>query len=174
MATTIELNMPNLSEKIKSRRDEIQRFIAAQIQFNRGMLFDNEGAYNGHPPWEPLKYREGQILSKRGTLRKSIAPNSADGNAGADGYVKIKPDSVTIGTNLYYAAMMNYGTKGLPGGVLKPVKAKALKIPTGPKSFIFRKSAYIPPRPFNELNEQDREEFEIALSNKLAELLNED
>lgn len=158
---------------LESRRDEINRFLAAQIQFNRGMLFDNEGSYNGHPAWEPLKFRDGQILSKSGTLRKSIAPPSADGTAGSEGYVELKPDSITVGTNLYYAAMMNYGTVGLPGGVLKPVNAQALKIPTGPKSFIFRKSAYIPPRPFNELNEKDAEEFEIALSNKLAEVLSE-
>lgn len=159
---------------IKSRQDEIQRFLAAQIQFNRGMLFDKEGSYNGHPAWEPLKFREGQILSKSGTLRKSIAPNNAQGTAGTDGYVEIKPDSITVGTNLYYAAMMNYGTVGLPGGVLKPVEAKALKIPTGPDSFIFRKSAYIPPRPFNDLNERDAEEFEIALANKLSEVISGD
>ena len=34
-----------------------------------------------------------------------------------------------IGFNLIYAAMRDQGTKGLPGGVLRPVRAKALFIP---------------------------------------------
>lgn len=36
---------------------------------------------------------------------------------------------VRAGFNLIYAAYQDQGTKGLPGGVLKPVRAKALFIP---------------------------------------------
>lgn len=129
MSVKIELKFPDIAALIKRNQDEINRFIAAQMQFNRGMLFDNEGAYNGHPKWAPLAFRSGQILTQRGVLRKSIAPYAANGSAGTDGYVRRTNDTVTIGTNLFYAAMVNFGTKNLPGGVLKPKNAKALKIP---------------------------------------------
>lgn len=103
--------------------------MAAQIQFNRGMLFENEGAHNGRARWQDLKFRKGQILSKRGTLRKSIAPIRADGSPGPDGIVRIAGDMIYVGTQMLSARLMNDGTTKMPGGVLKPVRAKALKIP---------------------------------------------
>lgn len=129
MSVKIELKFPDIAALIRKNQDEINRFIAAQMQFNRGMLFDTEGSYNGREKWPGLVFRSGQILSQRGTLRKSIAPKAANGKAGPDGYVRQSADTITIGTTLHYASMMNYGTKNLPGGVLRPVKAKALKIP---------------------------------------------
>lgn len=168
----INFEFPDLGAKLQRKVKEIYVFLAAQMQTNRGFLFDQEGAYNGHQKWAPLKFRRGQILSDRGTLRKSIAPVPARGAPGTDGIVEFAPETVTIGTKLFYAAMMNWGTTKLSGGVLKPVKAKALKIPTD-KGPIFRKSVRIPERRFDDWNDQDQREIEEAYVNKIAAVLNE-
>lgn len=125
----ISFKFPDWAGKVKAHADELNLLQAAIIQANRGMLFDAEGAHNGHPKWAPLKFRTGQILSKRGTLRKSIAPRNPKGSPGDDGIVNFGSDTITIGTRLLYARMMNDGTTKLPGGVLTPKNAKALKIP---------------------------------------------
>lgn len=192
-AVDIDFKMPDLAGKFRSHTRELYLFIAAQIQTNRGFLFAHEGAYNGHKKWAPLKFRQGQILSKSGTLRKSISPLPARGSPGNDGIVKISGDRITVGTRLYYARLMNDGTSKMPGGVLRPIKAKALMIPipggktatplakqigkTAHKNdnggkFIFRKSVKIPPRPFDDWNREDQLELDEALSNKIAEILN--
>lgn len=164
----IKFKFPKWEAKIAQNRERINLFLAAQMQTNRAMLFDAEGAYNGHKKWAPLKFRKGQILSKTGALRKSIGPVT-DGvtpkhNAGS--IVKISNDVVTIGSNLAYAKVQNDGAK------IVPVRAQALKIPTGNGKFIFRKSAIIPARQFNGLNKEDKSEFAEALSNFITELLN--
>lgn len=125
----IKFEFPDWVGKIKAQEERLNLFIAAQIQTNRGMIFDKEGAHNGRSKWAPLKFRNGQILSQRGTLRKSIAPSNPNGTAGPDGIVRFQGDTITVGTNLLYARMMNDGTVNMPGGVLRPKNAKALKIP---------------------------------------------
>lgn len=125
----IDFKFPDWAAKIKKNEERINLFIAAQVQTNRGLLFDAEGSYNGHPAWAPLKFRQGQVLSQRGTLRKSIAPYNSKGRPGPDGIVQFQGDTITIGTTLLYARMMNEGTEKMPGGVLKPKNAKALRIP---------------------------------------------
>lgn len=129
MGVDIEFKFPDWGGKLAARRDELDRFQAAIIQTNRGMLFDAEGNDNGHVKWAPLRLRSGQVLSRRGALRRSIAPYAANGQPGPDGIVRFSGNEITIGTKLFYAAMMNWGTTGLPGGVLRPKNAKALKIP---------------------------------------------
>lgn len=125
----IDFKFPNWRKTIQKHEKELNLFVAANVQFNRGMLFDQEGAYNGRPRWDDLKFRSGQILSKRGTLRKSIAPYNPKGIPGPSGIVQFSGDVITVGTKLMYARMMNDGTTKMPGGVLRPVRAKALKIP---------------------------------------------
>lgn len=129
MAVNIQFEFPRWKEVVEANRDRINLFLAATVQTNRGMMFDQEGAHNGRPRWAPLKLRNGQILSRRGTLRKSIAPSRSGGQPGPDGIVSFQGDIITVGTKLGYARMMNDGTTKMPGGVLRPVKAKALKIP---------------------------------------------
>lgn len=129
LAVQIDFKMPDMAKKFRGKRDEIYRFIAAQMQTNRGMLFDKEGAYNGHPKWEGLKFRVGQILSSRGTLRKSLSPPNPRGRPGPDGIARYTGDTITIGTSLMFAELMNDGTAKLPGGVLRARNAKALAIP---------------------------------------------
>lgn len=200
----IKFSFPGWKERILKNWDDIHLFIAAQMQFNRGMLFDNEGLYNGHDKWAELRFRSGQILSHRGTLRKSIAPiggvvgPNAKGKPGPNGIVRVAGNEVTIGSTLIYARMMNDGTTKMPGGVLRPVKAKALKIPLPegkqatdlakelrksgktlpiegrktPGRFIFRKSVKIPARPYDTWTKEDQDELTEALTNKIARILN--
>lgn len=196
MGIELKIKCPNLKKKLEAKIPKLNLFIAAQMQTNRGLLFDAEGARNGNPKWKGLAFRNGMILSKRGVLRKSIAPYQADGKPGVGGIVRVSGETITIGTNLYYAAMMNYGTTKLPGGVLRPKNAKALMIPLpsgktaqesvktvsgkkrvekkdgkGKQNVIFRKSVKIPARPFNNWTEGDEQELTIALRNKVVEVL---
>lgn len=125
----IEMKFPLWKQAVTAKQGEIAQAIAAAMQTNRAMLFDTEGAYNGHPPWAPLKFRNGQILSDTGTLRKSIGPFARSGKpvSNPNGIVRYAGSAVdpmvTIGTTLIYAALMNNG------GVVRPVGAKALAIP---------------------------------------------
>lgn len=125
----IDFKFPDWAATVKAHEGELNLLTAATVQANRGMLFDSEGSYNGRPGWAKLQFRNGQILSKKGVLRKSIAPYNPNGTPGPDGIVRFAGESVTIGTKLFFARLMNDGTANMPGGVLRPVKAKALKIP---------------------------------------------
>src|SRR5277367_6510564 len=99
-------------ERLTKSQTRIGLFMAAQIQTNRGMVFNAEGAYNGRSKWAKLKCRQGMILSQTGALRKSLSPPTKDGKAGPNGLVKIsgsvKDMSISVGSKLAYANMMNY------------------------------------------------------------------
>lgn len=121
-----------------NKKNDIFKFIAAQIQFNRGMLFDKSGAYHGHPAWKPLKLRAGKPLLDRGTLRKSLAPSKKPSGksvtgvsllVGPSGFVQYSGKTITVGTRLHYAKLMNFGTEQMPDGKLTAKNAQALKIP---------------------------------------------
>lgn len=256
MGVEISFKFPDWAERIKAHEAQLNLFTAAQIQTNRGMLFDAEGGRNGHQKWVPLRLRSGQILSNRGTLRQSIAPFNPRGEPGPDGIVKFAGDVIMLGTRLGYARMMNDGTTKMPGGVLRARNAKALKIPLpsgasatqatrkirsatvyeriatlesgiakavertaktrsrftssgsdkdlnaavrseialskrrdrieamrsrannimttgrGGDQFMFRKSVRIPARNFTDWNDNDQEELDAALLNKVIEVLN--
>lgn len=167
----ITFQFPNLGDKLRGREREISLAIAAEMQFNRGQIFDKEGAYNGRPKWAPLKLRSGQILSLTGTLRKSIAPVSADGRPGQDGIVQFSGETVTIGTNLFYARMMNDGTTKMPDGVLRPVRARALRIPLGNGKVMYRQKVKIPARPFDDWTREDEADLQEAMAAKVTEVL---
>jgi len=187
---------PKLVGKFEKARRELMLFTAAQIQTNRGLLFDSGGRRNGGVAWPAPLFRNGQTLAARGNLRKSLGAN---GTPGPGGIVRFNGSTVQVGSSLIYAAMMNYGTTGLPGGVLRAKDGKVLRIPlpagkrataeakdarkggvtqvnrtTGAKErVIFRKSVKIPARRFDYLTTRDVAEIGKALSNKLAEVLNQ-
>lgn len=185
---SIKTDYPKLAERFKKHQAQIMLALAAAMQTNRAMMFDKDGADNGKAAWAPLKFRQGRPLQDTGTLRKSMAPNN-DGirpGQGTDGIVRVKGNEVVIGTKIAYAGMMNDGTTKLPGGVLRPVNAQALKIPIpgGKKAtdaakglrksegkFMFRKSVKIPARPMNEVTEQDAKEWSDTLAAYIAELM---
>lgn len=126
-----KMTYPKLDEKLKASRGEINLFVAANVQTNRGLLFAQGGARNGHQAWPAPQFRAGQPLKDRGTLSKSIGPSGARDRpiTSPGGVVKLGTDTVTIGTNLKYAWLMNWGTTKLPGGVLTAKNAQALRIP---------------------------------------------
>ena len=119
----IEWRFPKFLNALQERMNEVNLFVAANLQTNRGLMFDTSN--QGRTPWEPLKLRDGQPLSQRGALRQSFGPTN-DGkkpkmNPGS--IVKLGDDVVTIGTSIKYAIVHN------EGAVIKPVKAKFLWIP---------------------------------------------
>lgn len=129
MTLEVDFKFPDWPNWLKHSEGELNLFQAAQIQTNRGLLFDAEGGRNGNARWPTLKFRAGQILSNRGALRKSLAPFNPRGQPGPSGIVRFTENAITVGTKLMYARMMNDGTTKMPGGVLRAKKAKALRIP---------------------------------------------
>ncbi len=198
MTVALTLNFPDLAGKMQAAADKVRQELVVAMQTNRGMLFDSEGAYNGHAPWKGLLLRAGQILANRGVLKKSLAPGNTNGQAGDGGYVRADAQVVTIGTDVAYASLMNWGTTRMPGGVMRPTNAKALRIPlpegkkatetakeigkgrkrstdarTGKdQKYMFVKSVKIPARRFDDITPQDAREFRDALEAALAEALN--
>lgn len=196
---SLKLSMPKLDEIMIAHEKQIMGLLAATMQTNRAMMFDKDGADNGKKKWKDPIFRKGRPLQDSGDLRKSMAPMN-DGLRPAyssNGIVKISGNAVRIGTNLTYARLMNDGTALLPGGVLKPVNAKALKIPLpsgvkatddakdarkGAKSItddfgnkekvLFRRSVKIPPRNMDEVTKQDEKEWADTMANYIAEVLN--
>jgi phage gpG-like protein len=195
MAVDVQFTFPDLADRLQRGAQQVRQELAVAMQTNRGLLFDAEGAFNDHDPWAPLVFRSGQILAKRGVLKKSLQGSSG-------GYVQMDDQTVTIGTNVAYAAMMNAGTAKMPGGVLRPVHAKALRIPL-PKGMgandaaedikvgqrrkkikagkklgrkddyaIFVKYVKIPARPFDNITDADARDFAAAAEAAIAELLN--
>ncbi len=182
-----EFTFPDLVTKVRANERRIGEEIIVAMQTNRGMLFDAEGNYNGHEAWAKPMLREGQALAARGVLKKSLAPGTTNGNAGPGGIAQIDGQKYTIGTDVAYAAMMNFGTTKMPDGIMRPVRAKALRIPlpSGKKAtkaaktlrkgsdegFIYRKWVRIPERRFDVITQQDREEFDAAFAAAVAEVL---
>lgn len=195
----LEFSFPDLGEVLKKHQRDVLATLAATMQTNRAMMFDKDGADNGKPAWKPPVFRKGRPLQDRGTLRRSMAPSN-DGikpGFGPNAILRQQGTTVVIGTNLLYAAMMNDGTTKMPGGVLRPVRAQALKIPVAgggnatdaakqvrktakkirnsfgrEEKVIFRKSVKIPARPMNIVTSQDEAEFATAVANRIAEILN--
>jgi phage gpG-like protein len=171
-------------KKIKEEvRNKAGLVTAATMQTQRGLIFANSGVYNGRSAWAPLKLRSGQPLKDRGTLSKSIGP-ATDGekpkrNNGT--IVEISQETITIGTNLYYAALMNFGTEKMPGGVMRAKNGKVLAFPgrsgkrskRGKKSkMIFAKYVRIPARRFDEITQEDKQEIVETLQSFVSRELN--
>ena len=182
-----KFTFPDLAEKLRAHRHRIDAEMIVAMQTNRGMLFDNEGAYNGHAKWDSPMLRSGQAGKQRGTLSKSLAPGTPSGEAGPEGIVRVDGSTYTIGTNVAYAAMFNWGTTKMPDGIMRPVRAKALRIPlpsgkkatpvakalrkSGSDGFIFRKWVKIPPRRFDDITDQDAAQFQAAFTAIIAEVM---
>jgi phage gpG-like protein len=172
---TLDIKWPTIFKKQMNLWSEVAEPLAASLQTNRGFLFMNEGQHNGHEKWKPLKHRDGQILSDSGDLSKSIAPEARDNGMrpghGPQSILRIGAGIVTIGSGLAYAAMMNWGTTGLPGGVLRPKNKKALAFRIG-RNFVVCKSVKIPARRFDTFTKADETELQETLVNTIEELFN--
>jgi len=173
----IDFKFPNLLERYNQHFRRILIGIASDIQTNRGLLFDAEGAYNGHEKWQDLKSKKNlkiaknglqtrQILRKTGALKNSIGPTAPTGEPGPDGYVKIEGDKklavVKIGTYLKYARIHDQGGEinhpGTDNGFGRGIKIKAHTIK-------------MPKRNFTDWNETDGKNMKLFLKN-LTDVLN--
>lgn len=196
---SLKLTYPKLDEIMRQHEKQIVEVLAAAMQTNRAMMFDKDGADNGKKKWKDPVFRQGRPLQASGDLRRSMAPMNDGRKPGytPNGVLKLQGNAVTIGSTLIYAKLMNDGTVNLPGGVLKPVNAMALKIPlpagksatdAGKKAskgahnitdqfgnkerVLFRKSVRIPARRMNEITMADEKEWADTLANYIAEILN--
>lgn len=175
---SIDIKIPNYLKRLQGSLKRIQIAMAADIQTNRGLMFDAEGAYNGHPKWKDLKsgankriakngMQERQILRKSGALKNSIAPTGASGRAGPGGTVilegTIAAPAVRVSTQIKYAAIHDKG-----GTIRHPGTAngfgKGIKIPAH--------DIEMPRRNFSDWNRQDQKQMGIMLKNLLSEILN--
>jgi phage gpG-like protein len=87
--------------------------------------------------WAPLRLRQGQPLRDTGRLLSSIKP-AAD------------PAGVTVGTNVSYAAVHQFGA------TIRPKKAGGRLVFSGPGGMIFARQVKIPARPFMPLDASGR------------------
>lgn len=122
----------------------------------------------GRPtPWKGLApstiaaRRKGssRILEDTGRLRMSVMSRTAPGNI-----FRMSKDSLVMGSNLIYAQWQQEGTKPY---VIRPKRAKALKIPTA-NGVIFRAFANhpgLPARPFVMIHMQDLDSMERTALN---------
>jgi phage gpG-like protein len=112
MGDVVRLNPPQLkrlSEELKRRWPDVVNAVAATVQTNRAMLFDREGAYNGHTKWAPIS-RPGRILQDTGRLRRSIVPGrQGSGKPGANGVIVVDARIVRVETKVEYAATHENG-----------------------------------------------------------------
>ncbi len=176
---TLDIKWPDIFKKQMNLWNEVAEPLAASLQTNRGFLFMNEGQHNGHEKWAPLKHRDGQILSHSGDLSKSIAPEVRDNGMrpghGPQSILRIGAGIVTIGSGLAYAAMMNWGTTGLPGGALtiRPNKKKALSFVMHGQRIVCKKvTIRIPARRFDTFTKADETELQETLVNTIEGLFN--
>lgn len=191
---SISITMPDWGRLARELQPEANNLVAATLQTQRAMIFDSGGRYNGRPGWEPLKFRSGQILKDTGTLSKSMGPQNTGmvPSKGVNSIVRFQGNLVTIGTTLGYAPMMNWGTTGLPGGVLRakaPGGVLAIPLPGGKsatpaakgiakgskgpgRAYLFAKFVRIPARRFDEITAQDEQEITETLAAFIADKIN--
>lgn len=166
---SVDFKFPNLAKRLIDSEARIEKFIIAQIQTNRAMLFSSEGAHNSHDKWEPLKFRHGQILALSGALKNSISPTGEKGKAGPKGFVSstgtIKNKVTKVGTKIAYAHVHNEG--------MKISAKKSVMVFPGPmgKGKVFAKSVQIPRRNFTDWNETDQVELKESLTNLITKIL---
>lgn len=136
---TVQVTDTGVAARIRAMMDageqleDLHRRIGAALVSNVQLGF-KAGASPDGQAWAPLKIRKGQPLRDTGRLRSSI-------NAQAD------DSGVTVGTNVDYAAVHQFGT------TIKPKKQGGrLVFAGGSGGLIFAKQVTIPARPFMPLD----------------------
>lgn len=194
---TAEFYFPDLLGRLERNRERVEQGVAATVQTQVGLRFDAEGAHNGHEKWAPLKRRVGQILSLTGTLRRSIAPRGAKGQAGPQGFVRsggpLGDMLVEVGTLVKYASINNEGAVFQRTGQTRNFKVYTGGEREGQHRFASRKEVEkgggrnhvilnrdvkdhqvrIPRRNFTDLNETDQQEIADTLAALVAKILGE-
>lgn len=117
-----------LLDKVASDPQPIYATIG-RVLVNRIRLCFKLGIDPWNNPWAALKIRKGQPLRDTGRLQRSITS---------------RPDKegVTVGTNVFYAPVHQFGA------TITPKKAKRLVFPGPGGKLIFAKKVVVPARPF--------------------------
>ena len=132
--------LSRLSLQSDGRRDLLDQIGAGEAD-NTRLRFSDQAGPDG-APWEPsirAMTQGGQTLRDTGRLMNSITHVTND-------------DSVEVGTNILYAAMMH------GGGTVQAVGGGYLKFKIGP-AWIQKKSVTIPARPFLGLDSEGETEI---------------
>lgn len=154
--TTLEIHDQAVQaalKRLQERTRNLQPILAAigsdlKARIQEG--FDTSTAPDGSA-WEKPKHRAGKPLLDTGRLRNSIQ-------------AKADAQSVTVGTNVIYAAIQQFG------GTIKPKDKKALSFMVGNRR-ITVSEVTIPPRPFmpvDELPESWRDDVLATIAKGLA------
>ena len=181
-----EITMPPVPNKCEGADFErLKGDLSAKMFAQRLAVFEAQGGASG--PWKPLSqiqqekrnqkldrvsdarqaelaakgFHGVKILQDTGLLRQSFTPESGAGNEFK--HVEIGEDFIRNSTNVKYAAIQNFG------GVIVPVKAKALCFADAGGALIFAKRVTIPARPFDEFSDQDEEELAEVTEHYLNE-----
>ncbi len=153
------LSLKDATLQIQSLMDTVMRYQRRRSLFTRlgrvmktdtGMNFRHQQSPDGEP-WEPLKLRQGRILSDTGRLRNSIHFEADD-------------DQVVIGTNVKYAPVHQFGA------VIKPVKKQVLAFPDGRGGTAFARQVTIPARPFIGIEERQINLIHDAMTQWLRDI----
>ncbi|HDR1900400.1 phage virion morphogenesis protein [Pasteurella multocida] len=129
----------HIVKHVKNRRP-LMRAIAGTMKTAVDMNFSQ----GGRPSWLPVKHRPGGTpLNDSGLLKNSIQQYSDN-------------DGATVGTNLVYAPIHQFGGKTKPH-VIKPVFKKALAFNGIVRKSVYHPGSDIPARPFLRLTVQDEQ-----------------
>lgn len=135
-----------------SHRRPLMRAIAADMHDAVNENF----AQQGRPAWLGIE-RDGMILQKSGRLVSSIVEYSDN-------------DSATVGTNVEYAAIHQFGGKTKPHVIL-PRNKKALAFGGRVVKKVNHPGSEIPARPFLALGADDEEKIAATVSEYLYKAL---
>lgn len=142
----ISSRMSNLSPILKAIGDRVAEQTKRRVE--------SQGPAPDGTPWAPLKpatlarKKHAKILTESGHLRDSIRYQLAGSN------------TVTVGTNLVYAAIHQLGGR-TPARTILPVRKKALYWPGAahPVKSVSHPGSLIPARPFLGLSDRDSREI---------------
>ena len=174
-------SIQKLLKKLKHRlndmspvMEEIGNIILDSVEenFEEGGRYSSPGSWRGgSKKWEPLSPSTIKQRRKEGSWPGQILVRNSAGLA-ASISVNAGREYVEVGTNKPYAAIHQFGGV-IPERIIKPQRAKALKIPVE-KGYIFRKKTKIPEvripaRPFLVIQDEDIEEIREAILEYLTE-----
>lgn len=124
--------------------------IGASLEASVAHRFETETGPDGRPWKQSRRAREegGQTLSDSGKLRASITR-------------RLGPGEVSVGTNVAYAAVHQFGA------TIRPRNAKALAFPGPDGTIIFSKRVDIPKRAFLGISTGDRSMIRETIYDRL-------
>lgn len=154
---TVKVTDSGVLERIRAMLDSAQSLEPLHARIGAAILSQVQlGFRAGRAPtgeaWAPLKSRSGQPLRDTGRLRNSIIP-------------KADSEGVTVGTNVSYAAVHQFGA------TIRPKNKPFLMFKTGDGRFVRTKKVVVPARPFLPIDANGQaslpRSYETAIVNRI-------